>query len=422
VTPARLLRRLVRRIVREDGGWALATTLAVTALMTSVGLASAAYVDGQIRSSTRERIHESDFNLAEGVFNAQVYILSHAWPGALPGTGNTAPNYPASCTPASTSPLCPDATSLGGSYSTADYGSTTTWTTEIHDNDVGQSADFYDDTNPSSARWDSNGDHKVWIRAQATVKGRTRVILGLVQVEEHKEDLPSAALVAGQVSTTNNGNKEIICTRLPDNPDGHDCTSGSGLAGPVMVRCTGGVGSPCQDYRDGQISPDSVITGYTGTGLSPDALDRLRQRAMVEGTYYATGCPSTPAGHMVFIENADCSWNNSTQGTWNSPDDPGMLIINRGTVSLNGNQTFYGVIYAQNAQGAVGCDPACPVQLNGTVAVQGGVQVAGQGGVDAGSSKVNIMFDPAAFDAVQSFGAATLVQNKWREIVPRPGT
>jgi hypothetical protein len=414
--------RLLRAMRREEGGWALATTLIVTALMTTSGLAVAAWVDGQTRLSARERLQESDFNLAEGVFNAQVYILSHAWPGTNPSTHPTSPDYPASCTPSSTSPLCPDATSLGGSYSTADYGSTATWTTEIHDNDVGQSADFYDDKSPSTARYDSNGDHKVWIRAQATVKGRTRVILGLVQVEEQREDLPQAALVAGSVSTTNNGNKQIICTRLPDNPDGHDCTSSSGLAGPVMVRCTGGVGSSCQDYQDGQISPDAVITGYTGTGLSPDALDRLRQRAIADGTYYATGCPAGPAGQVVFIENANCSYNNSSPSPWNSPTDPGMLIINQGTLSLNGNNTFYGVIYAQNAQNAVGCNPDCPVHLGGTVAVQGGVQVAGQGAVDAGSSKVNIMFDPYAFNGVTSYGAATLVQNKWRELVPRPGT
>lgn len=409
----------LRRLGREEGGWALATTIAVTALMVSLGLATAVWVDGQTRASTRERLNESDFNLAEGVFNAQVYILSHAWPAADPTQKPAAPNYPASCTPSSTSPLCPDATSLGGSYGTADYGGAT-WTTEIHDNDTGDSPNFYNDNAPSSARWDSNGDKKVWIRAQATVKGRTRVILGLVRVEQHKEDLPSAALVAGQVSTTNNGNKQIICTRLPDTPDGRNCTSSSQLAGPVMVRCTGGVGSSCQDYRDGQISPDAVITGYTGTGLSPDALDRLRQRAIVEGTYYATGCPNSPAGAMVFVENADCSYNDSVKG-WNTPDAPGMFIINRGTVSFTGNQIFYGVIYAANAQGAVGCNPACPVQLNGTVAVQGGVQVGGQGGVDAGSSGVNIMFDPYAFSGVLSYGAATVVQNKWREIVPRPG-
>ena len=29
------------------------------------------------------------------------------------------------------------------------------------------------------------------------------------------------------------------------------------------------------------------------------------------------------------------------------------------------------------------------------------------------------MFDPYAFNAVRSFGAATVVQNKWREIVHR---
>src|SRR5919201_1737435 len=307
---------------------------------------------------------------------------------------------------------------MGGSYSTADYKNVN-WTTEVHDNDKGDSPNFYNDKNPSSALWDSNGDHKMWVRAQATVKGRTRVILGLVKVDLFAEDLPTSAIVAGSLSTTNNGNKEIVCTRLPDDPDGHDCTSSSQLAGPVLLRCTGGVGSSCQDFKDGQVSPDPVVTGYTGTGLTPDALDRLRQRAISEGTYYASGCPSSPAGALAFVENGNCSYNNSSPGPWNSATSPGMFVMNQGTLSLTGNQTYYGVIYHANAQGAVGCSPACPVSLNGTVAVRGGIQVAGQGAVMAGSSKINVLFDSYAFTAVRSYGAATIVQNKWREIVHR---
>ena len=407
------LRRLSRRLAAEEGGWALATTIMVTALMVSLALATAAWVDGQTRTSTRERLNESDFNLAEGLFNAQIYILSHAWP-----ENPTSPAYPSSCTQASNSPLCPDPSSMGGSYSTADYKNVN-WTTEVHDNDKGDSPNFYNDKNPSSALWDSNGDHKMWVRAQATVKGRTRVVLGLVKVELFAESLPTSAIVAGSLSTTNNGNKQIVCTRLPDDPSGHDCTSSSQLAGPVLLRCTGGVGSSCQDFKDGQVSPDPVVTGYTGTGLTPDALDRLRQRAISEGTYYASGCPSSPAGALVFVENGNCSYNNSSPGPWNSATSPGMFVMNQGTLSLTGNQTYYGVIYHANAQGAVGCSPACPVSLNGTVAVRGGIQVAGQGAVMAGSSKINVLFDSYAFTAVRSYGAATIVQNKWREIVHR---
>lgn len=416
------LRRLARRLRSEEGGWALATTIMVTLLMVSLGLATLAFVDGQTRTSARDRQAESDFNLAEGVFNAQVYILSHAWPESNPSLKPLAPNYPASCTEASASAMCPDSGSLAGSYDTPDFATGLKWTSEVHDNDKGDTPSFYNDNAASDVRWDSNQDHKVWVRAQATIRGRTRVVVGLVQIEQQSEDLPHAAIVAGSLSTGNNGNKDIICTRLPDDVTSKTCTSSSSLADGVLLRCTGGLGTSCQNYRDGQISPDPVQTGYSGSGLSADALDRLRQRAISEGTYYATGCPPSPAGAMVFVEHADCTYTTSTPGPWNSPTSPGMYIVNWGSLHLLGNQIFYGVIYAANAQNAVGCNPGCPVELGGTTLVRGGIQVSGQGGVLAGSSGMNVMADDYAFNSVVSYGAASIVQNKWREIVPRAGT
>jgi hypothetical protein len=87
-------------------------------------------------------------------------------------------------------------------------------------------------------------------------------------------------------------------------------------------------------------------------------------------------------------------------------------------MSFTGNQTFYGLIYAADAQNST----AAVVTLGGTSAVQGSIQVGGPGAVSAGSSKLNLLFDPYVFTAAKSFGAVTIVQNKWREIAPRPGS
>ena len=105
----------------------------------------------------------------------------------------------------------------------------------------------------------------------------------------------------------------------------------------------------------------------------------------------------------------------------NSASNPGIFVVNSGTFALNGNFTFYGIVYALNAQGAVGCVPACPVSLDGTAAIRGGVHIDGSGGLSAGSSKINIVYDDFAYQKVESYGAASLVQNKWREIPPRLG-
>ena len=48
----------------------------------------------------------------------------------------------------------------------------------------------------------------------------------------------------------------------------------------------------------------------------------------------------------------------------------------------------------------------------------GGVSVDGNGGVEAGSDKVNIIFDGDAFAALKTHGTAGLVQNSWRELTP----
>jgi hypothetical protein len=48
----------------------------------------------------------------------------------------------------------------------------------------------------------------------------------------------------------------------------------------------------------------------------------------------------------------------------------------------------------------------------------GAVAVDGGGGVSAGSSKANIVFDPNVFNTVQGYASAGLVQGTWREIAP----
>jgi len=144
-----------------------------------------------------------------------------------------------------------------------------------------------------------------------------------------------------------------------------------------------------------------------------DAPDPSVLRA-ADGTYYASGCPADPSGAVVFVESGVCSYNNSAGSTFNSSSQPGMFIVNNGTFALNGNSAFYGVIYAADAQGTSGA----VVTVGGTASIQGGVLIDGSGQLVAGSSKINISFDDYAFSAVQSYGAAHIVQNKWRELTP----
>jgi Tfp pilus assembly protein PilX len=391
----------------------MVTAIGLMFVMITMGIAAAAIVDAQTKKSARERQDESAFNLAEGVLTTANYLLTRSWPG-----GSTTA-FPASCTSASVQANCPDPNLLKDDYTGVDYPGALQFTAQVRDNTTGQ---FYSDSGTATApHYDSNGDGKLWVRATATVKQHTRALVGLVQVDKETEQLPRTTLLAGSLNISNNGKKSIICEKLPDNPLGNSCDpSSSTLSGAVSVRCSSLLGPLCvKERNDGsQITPHNVQYNYAGgNGLSPDALNRLRSRAVADGTYY-TSCPASltgpQPGMIVFVDG-----NGGTCGPYNGNSDyntlsqPGMVIFNNVNVDLRGNAVFYGLIYAANPP-LVG--PA--VNLGGNIAVVGGVSIDGNGQLVAGSSKINLIYDDDAFNRVQSYGAAHLVQNKWREFVP----
>jgi hypothetical protein len=57
------------------------------------------------------------------------------------------------------------------------------------------------------------------------------------------------------------------------------------------------------------------------------------------------------------------------------------------------------------------------VTTGGTALIRGGVVIDGGGGLEAGSSGLNVQFSVAAFEKVHTTGTAGIVQNTWREII-----
>jgi hypothetical protein len=368
-------------------------------IMLLLGLSVLAYVDGQTQASAKSRISDSAFNLAEGVLDTQVYLLSRTWPGSA----LTA--RPASCGSVTAVTGCPTPAQVRSSFASADWTGPVSWSTTVRDNG-GASSSFYSDalaaTQPS---WDANGDGRVWARSQATVNGRTRVLVALVEVQDVDSSLLFAhnAITAGWFQTTNSGNKVIV-----------DTLGTAAQPAPVAVRCALRL-PPCLDYKasKGQISPDTTQTSYAGgNALSADRLDTLRTRAIASGTYYANGCPANPSGRVVFIEHGDCSYNNSAGPCCNSQAAPGVLVIVDGTLSLNGNIVYSGIVYMVNQSN----DSQPVLSLGGTAEILGAIAVDGAGGVLAGSSGVNIQFMSSVFNSVQGYGNAGMIQNTWREL------
>ncbi len=382
----------------ERGSALIIAMLAMTIMM-GLAFAALAFVDGQLRDSAQTRVADSAFNLAEGVLDTQVYLLSHRFPGSA-GTA-----HPASCTQATAVAGCPDPAQVSSSFSAGDWAAGAAWTTMVRDNG-GQATSFYSDAVAGGQpTWDANHDGRIWARAEAIVNGRRRAIVALVEVQRVDSSLLFShnAITSGWFRTTNNGNKVIV-----------DTQGTSAQPAPVAVRCLLRIPS-CLGYQTGkgQISPDTTETAYAGgNALTADRLDTLRTRAIADGTYHASGCPANPSGAVVVIENGDCSYNNSAGPCCNSAAAPGVLAIVNGTLSLTGNTVYHGVVYMANQQNS----PGVVLSLNGTAGIYGAVAVDGPGGLLAGSSGVNISFARSVFNSVVGYGTAGVIQNTWREL------
>jgi Tfp pilus assembly protein PilX len=419
--------------LREERGLALVPAIGILFIVLLLGAAVLTTVNAQTSQSGAERSQEGSFQVAESALNTQLVQLSRNWPSssttAYPSCNQASP---ASSTCSGTD-LTANFTNAGsdGPYAGSDFQTTPTWSTRVIDDVSG--ADYYSDSLADQggvAAYDANGNGSVWVRSEAVVDGERSVLVSLVaQGAPRLEELPSASIVAGWFETTNNGKKVIV-----------DAAGNSATAGVVAVRCDSGPGrgDPCLGYDPdkGQLNPaDAYQTNYIdGTGtpnatnrriLDDEALERLKQRAQSLGTYYATGCPPSLSGELIYVENptnANCSY--TSNSNYNSSASPGVIIFGGGQLSIGGTSAYYGLIYNANRQGSAPSSGPCTaafmnpvVNLNGATEIHGAILVDKCGGVIAGSNKVNVSFDANVFANVVSNGVAAGVKNTFR-IVP----
>jgi Tfp pilus assembly protein PilX len=407
--------------LREERGIALVMSMMVLLVLLMVGLAAMSLADGQTGSGAFERRTESTFNLTDAVMKNQIQLLSLAWPGSATAA------YPSSCTQSSSNADCPNASNIQSQFTTPDYSAGIAWTTQVQDN-AGPIATYYSTAGATACgascpSYDANGDGKVWLRAQATVRGQTRVVVTEVTANASPQPFPQNVVTAGYFATNNQGRKVIVDTK-----------GNAAQPAPLEVRCTTKAPSSCLNYdpTKGQVSPDTTQTGYTGGFSSPcpglptpctlttDQLSALRTIAIANGTHYTT-CPSSIASPVVngqtvpvFVENGPCSF---TSGSANTAALPGMLVIaspacSSAALALGGNFTYHGLVYVPNTNGCTGN----LVTLTGTSEIDGAVAVDGNAGVVCGASKANIVFNSNAFNSVLGFSGASAVQSTWREL------
>lgn len=390
------------RLRHEEGGWALVTAIILMSVMLSTGLAFTSVVDTQQGASRQQRERETAFNLAESALSAQLFSFSR--PAGWPGAGYDDNPYPP-CTQGAADLRCPNDGQLRSAFASVDLGPEATWQTVVRDNAEkittdNDTGDFYDDAAAAdNVGFDFNGDGRVWVRAQATAKGKTRTLVALVRVYSQSEDVPKSALIAGKVYFSNAGKKEFV--------------SGGG---PVQVRCTPSTTNLCIG-NDNRVDLATQMPGSTPVynplippAMTPEARERLKQTAISNGTYY-TACgnqPPSATGKVIYIASGPCRWMGSK--TYNSKQAPGLLIMERGLLEMK--EDFYGVIYHANLDNVT----AKVVDTSGNGHIYGGVLVDGPGLLQVGDSKSNVNFDPNAFESVKSYGSAGVIQNTWREI------
>lgn len=423
----------MRHRITAEHGSALVTALLLTMIMLTVGLAGLAQVDVQQEQSGVERVRETSFNLGEGVLNAQIFAVSRRWPGPGAGAGTpaAAPFVYGPCTQDSISQNCPSAETIRRLFTSPDTAGPTAWRTEVRDNATtvpitcptspSTASPFYSDVSTQGQYpYDCNNDGRVWVRAQATVRGRTRALVALVQAERETQQLPRAALLAGRLKIGNNGNKILV-----------DAQADTALNAEILLRCPLASGTVCAGHEgsslDDILSRTKLLTQLNGTkpqtgyaadpALSADALERLKQTAITNGTYY-TDCPSLAnmnklAGAVVYIETCNQAYKSNT--TINTAEAPGALVIANGFIDFQGNTTYHGLLYHANVLNS----PDDLVKLTGNNGITGAVFVEGKGGFEIqGSAYLTV--NGAAFDALRSYGSAGIIQNTWREIPPGP--
>lgn len=402
------------RHARDEQGIALVAAIVLLTVILGLGLGLLLFTDNQQKASAREQASEAAFNLAEAALNAQVGQISRKWP-------TKEKEIPSSCTAATSTATngCPATGSLSAGYpvtgatcpagaQTEAWGSplSNQWTTYVRQ-DVGEASPFFDSTKERTAHeWDETKAGKLWVRSVGVVQCHFVTLVTLVSRQQVSTSFPENAATANWFETSNSGNKVIVNTQGPNAPKN----------GKVSMRCNGFAKTEeCEkwDKSKEQISPDTTGAGPSPTPtLSATQLEAERQQAEFAGTYYAAGsCPGSPealTGLPTYVEGpCELSYNG---GTANSYEKPGFLILANGTLKLNANGQFFGVVYAVNKQESSGV----VVEIHGCNKLTGAIVVDGNGGISFGSCKENFVYDPRAIKNLEGYGGATPTRNSFR--------
>jgi Tfp pilus assembly protein PilX len=456
---------------RQDGS-ALITALMVMLVMLPIGMALLAIVDTQAQNSAKERSRDLAFNLADSALTSAAFNLGRfAWPSnptAAPsntsatgtagvcGTSTYGATLGAATSPGSaTSKLQPN---LNASYDDSVYTGAT-WQINVCDDDnSGPGQTVWKDALLNGSNYDANDNQLVWVRSEAKVKDRRRVIAALVRVEETPAMSSEFGLIAGRMNAevTNTLGTVLGGPLLGDlassllgtaplvaaDPSAVTSPPSSGI---TAVRCgaldgclTGAIGGAAALPLVGTlVTGGKLVQSTSPTATSAANIAQLKQQAINSGTYVAstagTATSTNPpactipaaasSSTVVYIEQVGTT---GTAGTVGGPGDQfceldvshgktyKALVIGSGRIVLRGNNTasggtFTGLLYNLNEQRntAIG-DAAIPSRE--VIRIDQGAHVRGGVAADGKSAQVGV-YPPPVCDPNALLGLGCLLSS-----------
>jgi len=416
---------------REQEGFVLVSAVILLTVIMGLGLGLLLFADNQQKASAREQQSEQAFNMAEAALNAQVGQLARVWPTKRATESETETLYPRRCTEANsnTTNFCPASIPLSVGYGklshvtcpagtpTEAWGSplTNQWTTYVRS--TKPSSTYFnskaEETEPdysTEKAGENQENEKLWVRAVGVVNCHLVSLVTLVTRQLISIPFPRDVVTGNWFMVTNKG-KKVIVNAAGEPPAAQP---GEISVGREVSACPEG---NCEQWepKKKQIEPYIKAPPTPSPLLSESQLAAVKSLAESKGTLRSPAlgnCPTTLeqlSGSPAYIEGCG-NLQMTANGTANSAASPGFLVLAEGTLTLKGTSTFYGVIYARNPTNSSGA----AVILGGTTTVYGGIDVDGNGGIELGSSKVNLVYEPKAAIELRGSAGATPTRNTFR--------
>ena len=418
---------------RNEDGFAVVAAIVLLTVIMGLGLGLLLFTDAQQKASTREQASEAAFTVAEAALNAQIGQLDRNWPEnaeQMPSTCTTSVSTATNDCPSPTDLKLDPNTSSTTCSGTDAWGSplSNQWTTYVRE-DPGESP-LFNSTEEKEERSFTSETGALWVRAVGVVQCHPVVVISLVTRQRITMEFPKDAIAGNWFEVTNKGEKVIV-----------DRKGRASEAAPVSMRCERGgkklTLKECERYEESkkQVSPPigEEDPKSEGTTLTASQLATIKSEAQAYGTFHSPTAPyhcptsmnelegvklltsTTSPRAPVYIEGCGAV-KITANGTANTEESPGFLVVANGTLELSGTSTYYGVIYAANLQKSSGA----VVSLKGKTLVVGGIIVDGEGGIEFGSSGqgqkkyANLEFDSLAIENLTISAGAASTRNSFR--------